>query len=161
MFINVQGKEESTKSHSIYNIDEVNVTYRVVEEFRRNGKNAKGTTIMTGYRAQSAEIRKRCKNDYPCKVTTIDAIQGLESDVILVSLVRADSKSIGFLADKGRQCVLLSRAKTCMILVGNLDVFAKANQSWKHIGDYLYDNGFVYEANNVGLKELKKRMKSW
>ena len=48
-----------------------------------------------------------------------------------------------------------------MILVGNLDVFAKANQSWKHIGDYLYDNGFVYEANNVGLKELKKRMKSW
>ena len=95
------------------------------------------TTIMTGYRAQTGLLKKRFGQVYPCKITTIDAMQGLEADVILVSLVRTNQ--IGFLRDVGRHCVLLSRAMTCMIIVGNLDAFEAAEHA-----DSCKKNGRLY-----------------
>ena len=137
MFVNIAGTEEATKSKSLMNMEEVNVMEHIVNELAHHKVDPASTTIMTGYRAQTGLLKKRFGQVYPCKITTIDAMQGLEADVILVSLVRTNQ--IGFLRDVGRHCVLLSRAMTCMIIVGNLDAFEAAEHA-----DSCKKNGRLY-----------------
>ena len=50
-------------------------------------------------------------------VNTVDAYQGQERDVIIMSCVR--SNGIGFLSDGQRLCVALTRAKHSAIVCGN------------------------------------------
>ena len=61
---------------------------------------------------------------------TVDSFQGNESDVVIVSLVRNNTKipgpgerPIGFLDEPNRLNVLLSRAQKLLILVGSWDFF--------------------------------------
>jgi hypothetical protein len=57
-------------------------------------------------------------------VGTVDSFQGSEADVVIVSLVRNNAKSgpgaLGFLRDRRRMNVLLSRAKSRLIVVTSL-----------------------------------------
>ncbi|MER8376163.1 AAA domain-containing protein [Mesorhizobium sp. M1406] len=54
---------------------------------------------------------------------TVDEFQGSEADIVIVSLVRNNAlvpwKSVGFLKEKNRMNVLLSRAKQKLIIVGS------------------------------------------
>lgn len=58
---------------------------------------------------------------------TVDKFQGMEMDVILVSMVRNSLKGgdIGFARDYRRVNVALSRARELLMLVGSADMFAK------------------------------------
>ncbi|EGD73577.1 hypothetical protein PTSG_05285 [Salpingoeca rosetta] len=75
------------------------------------------------------------------RVATIDNYQGEESNIIILSLVRSNKQgSIGFLKEKERVNVMLSRAKLGMIIIGNLDTFyfAKAEKGrdmWQKLID--------------------------
>ena len=52
-------------------------------------------------------------------VNTVDAFQGQERDIVLVSLVRAnDTGQIGFLNDLRRMNVAMTRARTKLIIIG-------------------------------------------
>ena len=55
------------------------------------------------------------------EVNTVDGFQGQERDIIIMSCVR--SSGIGFLSDKQRLCVALTRAKHSLILCGNFRTF--------------------------------------
>ena len=59
-------------------------------------------------------------------VNTVDAFQGQERDLIIMSCVR--SNGIGFLSDCHRLCVALTRAKHGVILCGNFKTFRVSNQ---------------------------------
>ncbi len=60
----------------------------------------------------------------------MDSFQGEERDVIIVSLVRSNSKGkLGFLADDHRKGVLLSRARISLFLVGNRETL-KSAENW-------------------------------
>jgi superfamily I DNA and/or RNA helicase len=58
---------------------------------------------------------------------TVDQFQGSEADIVIVSLVRNNAlvpwKSIGFLKEKNRMNVLLSRARHKLIIVGSWEFF--------------------------------------
>jgi senataxin len=51
------------------------------------------------------------------EINTVDAYQGREKDIIIVSTVRTDG--IGFLQDYRRMNVAITRAKNFMWIVGN------------------------------------------
>ena len=54
------------------------------------------------------------------RIVTVDAAQGSEADVILLSCVRCNrQRNIGFIKDKNRLCVALSRARERLIVVGS------------------------------------------
>lgn len=54
------------------------------------------------------------------RIVTVDAAQGSEADVILLSCVRCNrQRKIGFIKDKNRLCVALSRARERLIVVGS------------------------------------------
>ena len=55
------------------------------------------------------------------RVSTVDSFQGQEKEVIIVSCVRAGGKNIGFLNDRKRVNVALTRAQHSLFIVGHRD----------------------------------------
>lgn len=54
------------------------------------------------------------------EVGTVDAFQGKEFDIVFLSLVRSNGNDrVGFLDSKNRMCVAMSRAKKCLVIVGD------------------------------------------
>ena len=86
------------------------------------------------------------------RLATIDNYQGEESDVVIISLVRSNEEgNTGFVSQKERVNVLLSRAREGMILFGNSHTLTatKRNQQdnvWKKAFPLFQEKGCVYEG---------------
>ena len=81
--------------------------------------------------------RKHLPKPYPHpptrQVLTVDACQGSEADVVILSMVRSEGVN-GFLEDRRRMCVALSRAKRECIIVGSADNFERHGSAmWQAI----------------------------
>jgi phage gp37-like protein len=63
-------------------------------------------------------------------VGTVDSFQGSEADVVIVSLVRNNPRvgagALGFLRERRRMNVMLSRAKHKLVLIGSLSFLEEA-----------------------------------
>ena len=89
--------------------------------------------IISPYRAQVQYLRQLLKRDELLRplrkqitVNTVDAFQGQERDVILVSLVRAnEAGQIGFLSDLRRMNVAITRARYKLIILGSVATLCK------------------------------------
>ena len=58
----------------------------------------------------------------------MDSFQGSEADVVVLSAVRANANgTVGFLSDKGRLNVALTRARRLCMVLGNLDTLAQSD----------------------------------
>ena len=83
--------------------------------------------IISPYKAQVQYLRRllgRSEMLRPLRraitINTVDAFQGQERDVVLVSLVRANERGeIGFLRDLRRMNVAITRARLKLIILGN------------------------------------------
>jgi senataxin len=66
------------------------------------------------------------------RISTVDASQGSESDVVILSCVRCNAKNqIGFLSHPNRLCVALSRARERLIVLGSSRTLTSKNAIWK------------------------------
>ena len=69
-------------------------------------------------------------SEYDIEMNTVDAFQGQEKDVIIFSCVRANSKgNIGFLSDRRRMNVALTRARFGLYVIGHSDTL-RQNHIW-------------------------------
>lgn len=68
-----------------------------------------------------SSVPDNLRNKISFEVNTVDSFQGQERDIIIMSCVR--SHGIGFLSDRQRLCVALTRAKYSLILCGNFNTF--------------------------------------
>ncbi len=67
------------------------------------------------------------------QVLTVDACQGSEADVVILSMVRSAGVN-AFLEDRRRMCVALSRAKRECIVVGSASNFKRNGSAmWRTI----------------------------
>ncbi|KAG5677771.1 hypothetical protein PVAND_007502 [Polypedilum vanderplanki] len=106
--------------------------------------------ILTPYAAQAERFRNEMKrvakkHSLPqVRVAILDAYQGEESNIILLSLVRSNEKDdIGFLSEENRISVILSRAKIGFYICGNIDSFARASKKWKQIQRTLMEHNVI------------------
>lgn len=89
--------------------------------------------VISPYRAQVQYLRTLIRRDEYLRplraaitINTVDAFQGQERDVILVSLVRAnESGQIGFLSDLRRMNVAITRARYKLIILGSSDTLCR------------------------------------
>ncbi|CCU97939.1 unnamed protein product [Malassezia sympodialis ATCC 42132] len=83
--------------------------------------------VLTPYRQQVACLRAVCA----CEVLTLDQAQGRDWSVVLVSLVRSNEAGVvgELLRDRRRINVMLSRAKTKLVLVGSLRTMSSTASS--------------------------------
>ena len=93
-------------------------------------------------------VRKKVK----LEVNTVDSFQGQECDVIIISCVR--SHKIGFLSDRQRLCVALTRAKQSLIICGNFNAFMVRFYIIYIYIAHVFQN-FLTKANNY-LEAYKK-----
>ncbi len=83
--------------------------------------------IISPYKAQVQYLRTLVRRDEYLRplrrqitVNTVDAFQGQERDIVLVSLVRANEQGqIGFLSDLRRMNVAITRARMKLIILGS------------------------------------------
>ena len=109
--------------------DEANLTVAHTHYLLEKGIAPADISIITPYSLQVSLIRKKlaaigCTDEI--KVNSVDGFQGKENEVIIMSLVRSNQRSeIGFVSDKKRLNVAMTRAKRQLVVVCDLGVFSK------------------------------------
>merc|ERR1719427_1064124 len=89
--------------------------------------------VITFYAKQRQNISLEVQNKRLSNVVvnTVDGFQGSERDFIIISCVRGGPGGIGFLQDRQRLNVALTRAKFGLVVVGNMATLEGASQMWK------------------------------
>ena len=111
-------------------------------------------TILTMYLGQVSEFRRVIKNnknltrdDETVNISTVDNFQGDENKIVIVSLVRSNTAGkVGFLAELPRRCVAQSRAKSCVVFIGNPETVRRA-RCWESLLKKVQFNGPYLEIS--------------
>lgn len=84
-----------------------------------------------------------------CRFNTVDGFQGQEKDIIILSCVRsgANLQSIGFLKDRRRMNVALTRAKSSLFVIGNGPTLERTDKSWQIIISDARERGFYTDVS--------------
>jgi len=149
MFIDTQ----STETHcgrSFSNEKEVEVVTIVVQQLLKDKVIPSSIAVLTPYAAQVKLIRENLFAFKGIEVRSIDAYQGREKDVIIFSTVRCNvQSSLGFVDDKYRMNVLLTRAKCSVIGIGSAKLLSTSSL-W---GKWLKEAAKVISLNELVLQQ--------
>merc|ERR1711953_512820 len=155
------GQEEIAGSGTSYlNRTEAANVEKLTTKFIRAGVNPEQIGIITPYEGQRAYLvqymqyqgQLHTKLYQNVEIASVDAFQGREKDIIIISCVRSNEhQGIGFLADPRRLNVALTRAKYALILVGNPKVLCKQNL-WNHLLHHYKENEVLVEGPLTNLK---------
>ncbi|KAK2376777.1 P-loop containing nucleoside triphosphate hydrolase superfamily protein [Trifolium repens] len=143
-FINIsKGKEQSNHDHSLKNVIEAaaisEIIGRLKKEFVRTKKKV-SIGIISPYKAQVYEIQEKVKQymvsnpNFSVNVRSVDGFQGGEEDIIIISTVRSNlSGKVGFLSNRQRANVAITRARYCLWIVGNATTLTNSNSVWRKV----------------------------
>lgn len=120
--VHVEAREQSRGS-SKRNVDEAACAAWLVEQMMKVWGRLKGDEVgvISPYAAQVADIRN---------VSSVDAFQGCQKDVIILSLVRANPRGdVGFVSDWRRLNVALTRSRKLCVILANLPTWLTAESA--------------------------------
>jgi len=112
--------------------------------------------IITPYQKQVKKFTGRFHYEKPkfdgIVVGTTEMFQGQEKKVIIISTVRSNSRYIaddnkyrlGFVSNPKRLNVAISRAQSLLIIVGNAQLLASTDETWKKLLKYYIDNNLYH-----------------
>lgn len=162
LFYVTQGQEEIAGSGTSYlNRTEAANVEKMTTRFLRCGVKPEQIGVITPYEGQRAYLVQymQYQGALPCKlyqgieVASVDAFQGREKDLIIMSCVRSNEhQGIGFLNDPRRLNVALTRAKYGIIIVGNPKVLSK-QPLWNHLLNFYKEQKVLVEGPLNNLKE--------
>ncbi|OCH92757.1 P-loop containing nucleoside triphosphate hydrolase protein [Obba rivulosa] len=121
------------------NENEATVVKNWVEQLVGAGVLPSQIAIITPYQAQVALLTSLLRPVYglDLEIGTVDGMQGREKDAVVISLVRSNEKrEVGFLKDKRRLNVAMTRAKRHLCVIGDSSTvqhggpFLKKWMSW-------------------------------
>ncbi|CAK64864.1 unnamed protein product (macronuclear) [Paramecium tetraurelia] len=84
------------------------------------------------------------------ELDTVDSFQGKENDIIILSLVRSDDQ-LGFVTDKKRTNVALSRARYCQYVFGTYQTMSKNLLNWNKLLKVLDPKSEIIKYNQQDL----------
>ena len=181
ILLNTSGLEffetKDPETLSSFNIGETDLCKRMVDYLKDKLKaENKDIGIITPYSAQVANLSHKITQDEyrGLEISTVDGFQGREKEIIILSLVRSNQKhQVGFLSDKRRLNVAITRPRRMLVVIGDIDTITNGNENenlfLKHFGEYCNDNainvniiGSLMEYNefeelqNMCVEEKKK-----
>ena len=129
--------------------------------------------LISFYGKQIHYINKMLKekhNEVPIRLSTVDRFQGMERNIIIVSMVRSNKiasfqgqeadfdlypdlgyprqDSLGFAQSPNRLNVALSRARRLLIVVGNSEHFCRKD-IYKNVFETIQKNGKIISAEEL------------
>ena len=120
---------EGAQRNSRYNKGEAKACAAILRLLQLKAKNSSlSVAVMSPYRRQVTEIRRQLQEArlLDLQVSSIDAFQGREVDVALLSCVRSGKeRNLGFVSDVRRMNVALTRARRSLIVLGNSSVLSQ------------------------------------
>ncbi|KAF9486245.1 RNA helicase [Pholiota conissans] len=155
VFHGIVGKDEREKSSpSFFNIDEATQVKKYCTSLlgnKKNGIKAEHIGVITPYHAQRCKILDLLYKDHKMrdiKVGSVEEFQGQERRVIIISTVRSNKefitadirRSLGFVANKNRLNVALTRAQALLIVIGN-PIVLSLDPIWRGFLNYVYNRG--------------------
>lgn len=135
-FVTSNGHEACAQDGSYYNSQEAHDVISVIRVLLERGISSSDIGVITLYRAQMSHIKNIAsaespKNDVSAvQISTVDAFQGGEKEIILLSTVRTEHTT--FLESNRRTNVALSRGKRHLIIFGDQHMMA-SNAVWGHV----------------------------
>ena len=160
------GTEVSDASGSFYNIKEAQFVVLLLKCLLLHGTEPSQIGIITQYRSQTSRISTLLTDvsaNLPdselksVRISTVDAFQGAEKDIIILSCVR--TKNAGFIDCPRRTNVALTRAKKHLIVVGNTRLLSN-NKLWRQVisicqqGNGLLDTTDSFSHKLKSLEDL-------
>lgn len=156
-------EQQEPETLSRYNKEEAGLTIKVVENLIEEiGVNEwveeKITMgIITPYRAQVDHLQKLADASASIDtlhklvtINTVDAFQGQERDVIVISLVRSNPKGeVGFLGDIRRTNVAMTRARKKLIIIGDSATLG-SHPFYLELIEFVQQKGFYRSAFEIG-----------
>ena len=101
------------------NEGEARLAVKILRELIASGVKPKDVAILTPYVAQAKLLRTMAREP-GLEVGSVDGFQGREKEAVILSLVRSnEGGQIGFLGDLRRLNVAVTRARRCLIVVGD------------------------------------------
>mmetsp|Transcript_11431 Transcript_11431/g.21131 ORF Transcript_11431/g.21131 Transcript_11431/m.21131 type:complete len:1051 (-) Transcript_11431:482-3634(-) len=138
-FWGIAGMEEISASGTSYlNRTEASYVEKIVTHLLKMGVESSQIGVITPYDGQKKYVQEHMRRSgslaasvyEAIEVNSVDAFQGREKEIILVSCVRSsETQGIGFLSDPRRLNVALTRARVGLVLLGNPRVLSK-NPLW-------------------------------
>uniref|UniRef100_A0A667G2R0 5'-3' DNA helicase ZGRF1 n=1 Tax=Lynx canadensis TaxID=61383 RepID=A0A667G2R0_LYNCA len=134
-FYNVKGLEQD---NSFHNVAEAAFTLKLIQSLIVSGIAGSVIGVITLYKSQ---MYKLCHSlsamdfDHPdikaVQVSTVDAFQGAEKEIIILSCVR--TRQVGFIDSEKRMNVALTRGRRAFVDRGKFSLFAEKNRLWGRV----------------------------
>ncbi|KAL2895844.1 putative ATP-dependent helicase C29A10.10c [Bienertia sinuspersici] len=141
VFFDITHGRESHRGGSVsyQNVHEAHFCLRLYEHLQKTVKSlglGKVTVgIITPYKLQFKCLQREFEDVLNSEdgkdlyINTVDAFQGQERDVIIMSCVRASNHGVGFVADIRRMNVALTRARRALWVMGNANALIQS-EDW-------------------------------
>ncbi|GMH35066.1 hypothetical protein BSKO_02934 [Bryopsis sp. KO-2023] len=154
-----QGKEklvnEMQSAPSYKNEMEAAMALRVLSHVLAPG-DVTDVAILTPYRGQMTHLEKalkRCRHHFPksakIAISSVDAYQGREADVVIVSAVRCNPRrKLGFVSDARRLNVAITRPRRGLVVLGDPKTLASSND-WKAWLQWVRKGGCFIESSRI------------
>ncbi|ORX52853.1 hypothetical protein DM01DRAFT_1374888 [Hesseltinella vesiculosa] len=156
LFVDVLGNEQrSSGGNSFWNHDEVSVIVHTLEGLLQLGVDAEQIGVIALYKEQADKIQFYLGNNTQTgirnvQISTVDAFQGAEKEIILLSTVR--TSSAGFIDNHSRVNVSLTRAKRHLLIFGSRHLLL-GNQVWAKVIAHC-------GADTLAMNELAQQLSS-
>nr|XP_005555773.2 protein ZGRF1 isoform X6 [Macaca fascicularis] len=136
-FYNVKGLEQIERDNSFHNVAEATFTLKLIQSLIASGIAGSMIGVITLYKSQMyklCHLLSAVDFGHPdiktVQVSTVDAFQGAEKEIIILSCVR--TRQVGFIDSEKRMNVALTRGKRHLLIVGNLACLRK-NRLWGRV----------------------------
>ncbi|KAJ2767232.1 DEAD-box type RNA helicase, partial [Coemansia nantahalensis] len=148
------GKEQRGAAHSVFNAHEVDAAVQLVTGLCRDYPALawrQKIGIITPYKQQLRRLVAAFEQWIGPQATeliefnTVDGFQGQEKEVVIFSCVRAGEAGVGFLADRRRMNVGLTRARRSLFVLGNAKSLC-SSPIWADLVEDVRSRGLLKDA---------------
>ncbi|KAM4706627.1 5'-3' DNA helicase ZGRF1 [Discoglossus pictus] len=169
-FYNVNGTEQMEGNNSFQNTEEAVFTMKLIQSLIASGVQGSMIGVITLYKSQMHKLCSLLASSElydpmevkAVQVSTVDAFQGAEKEIIVLSCVR--TRQVGFIDSEKRMNVALTRGKRHLLIVGNLACLRKSTM-WENVIHHCQKqtNGLKHvsqwneELNNILIQYQEKK----
>ncbi|ODV73193.1 ATP-dependent 5'-3' DNA helicase HCS1 [Cyberlindnera jadinii NRRL Y-1542] len=143
-------ERDSSEQGELLNSSKFNEMEAYVVQFHINrlleaGVKPSHIGVIAPYNAQVSLLKGMIHKDNPdIEISTVDGFQGREKEVIVLTLVRSNDKGeVGFLADKRRLNVAMTRPKRQLCVIGDMETISRGSKFLHDWTSWSEDNSDV------------------